>query len=61
MYKAVYLPAPGVKAEISHQEEGYCPIAGAQGKEFKSSEEEPYYRARGSSRHAVSSTYHRGK
>lgn len=52
MYKAVYLPAPGVKAEISHQEEG---------KEFKSSEEEPYYRARGSSWHAVSSTYHRGK
>lgn len=49
------------EAVTSHQEEGYRLAAGAQGKEFKSSEEEPYYRARGSRSHTISSTDHVGE
>lgn len=44
------------RSEAAISQEVYCPVAGAQGKEFKSSEEEPYYRARGSRSHAISST-----
>ena len=44
------------RSETAISQEVYCPVAGAQGKEFKSSEEEPYYRARGSRNHAMSST-----
>ena len=47
--------------EAAISQEGYCPVAGVQGKEFKSSKEEPYYRARGSRSHAISSTDHVGE
>ena len=49
------------EAVTSHQEEGYHLAAGAQGREFKSSEEEPYYRARDSRSHTISSTDHVGE